>query len=120
MKNLILLLMMLVPIGTFAQVDDMYFIPKKKGKSTVVVSDDSGSSQERFYTGGQTMDVDAYNRRYNESDYETDYESDVTEYDDYSDDDTDYIYSSRIVRFHSPRKVLLSSPWYWCKQLYSS
>ena len=112
MKNFALLLLMLLPVGMYAQVDDMYFVPKKKAKTTVV---DNGSvtfsSQESFHVSGETMDVDAYNRRYSDGDnYE--YEGDDVQYSDYS-DDADYVYSSRIVRFHSPRRVMLSSPLYW-------
>ena len=112
MKNFILLLLMLLPIGMSAQVDDMYFVPKKKAKtaSTETVRN-AESSQMHFSVSDETMDVDAYNRRYSDvEDYE--YVDDEAQYGDYS-DDTDYIYSSRIVRFHSPRRVLVSSPLYW-------
>ena len=105
MKNYILLLMMLLPIGMCAQVDDMYFIPKKKAKSVTV---NTNASQEHYYDD-ETMDVDAYNRRYAGEDYESGDEAQYTEYYD----DTEYTYSSRIVRFHSPRRVMLSSPLYW-------
>ena len=82
MKNFALLLLMLLPVGMYAQVDDMYFVPKKKAKTTVV---DNGSvtfsSQESFHVSGETMDVDAYNRRYSDGDnYE--YDGDGVQYSD--------------------------------------
>lgn len=141
MKQIIFLLMMfLLPNGIIAQVDDLYYVPTKKKVKTEIkiksVSDNVIPTNNASQYGtnivriGKTtknnlingIDEDEYNRR---NTYQTDtvYEdfideenSDSTEeiYVDDSDFDSDYVYSSRIVRFHSPRRaVILSSPLYW-------
>lgn len=62
---------------------------------------------------------DEYNRRYtNSSDYENEEnineeEIEDTIYVDIDDDENDFLYSRRILRFHSPRYVYISSPYYW-------
>ena len=127
-----LLMMMLIPVGTMAQVDDLYYVPKKKQAQkevkvttssnvvkvtpATVVTPQNGTNvrvakKSNIVNG---MDEDEYNRRsvptYTE---EQEYaEEEVYEYSDEPADD--YTYSSRIVRFHSPRRaVMLSSPLYW-------
>ena len=75
-----------------------------------------------------SRDEDEYNRRYNYSDYQGTLEqaidtlsSDVQYVDDdknsdydINDDESDYRYSRRILRFHSPHVgVIVSSPYYW-------
>ncbi len=118
MRQLILVLIFIISTGAHAQYDDMYFVPKKKdkvAKSSKEVSDNYRSDIDNV----NNMDVDVYNRRVTlPSDYEynedvIDDESESEEYVTESIDDADYEYSSRIVRFHSPRKVIVSSPWYW-------
>ena len=115
MKQILTLVMMLVvAIGAQAQVDDMYFVPKKK-KAKTVEEDASYSfetTQERVTL--PERDTDEYNRRRSVAD--TSYDNDE-EYsgEEYTEDveDTEYRYSSRIVRFHNPHRVIVSSPWYW-------
>lgn len=121
MKQILTLVMLLaVSIGVQAQVDDMYFVPKKKKVQKV-----EESSSYEFETTQQRVslpaerDADEYNRRpgagnsgYNDEDTEYDneeYNESVAE----DVDDTEFCYSSRIVRFHSPHRVIVSSPWYW-------
>lgn len=115
MKQILTLVMMLVvAIGAQAQVDDMYFVPKKKNVKTV--EEDSSYSfettQERFTT--PERDADEYNRRRSVSDTSDNYDEEYGDEEYTSDDeDTEYLYSSRIVRFHNPHRVIVSSPWYW-------
>ena len=141
MKQIIFILMMAVlPLGAMAQVDDLYFVPKKKQAKKEVKATTSSNAvkvapatvstpqngtnvvrigQKSNIVNG--IDEDEYNRRSTPT-YST--EQEYTEEDsyEYSDEQTydetaidgDYTYSSRIVRFHSPRRaVLLSSPLYW-------
>ena len=141
MKQIIFTLMMLVlPLGIMAQVDDLYYVPKKKqAKKEVVVTTSNnvvkvapatvatpqnGTNVVRVAKKSNIVngiDEDEYNRRSTQPTYtpEQEYaEEEVYEYSDeqtYSDEPADdYTYSSRIVRFHSPRRaVMLSSPLYW-------
>ena len=132
--------MAVLPLGAMAQVDDLYFVPKKKQAKKEVKATTSSNAvkvapatvstpqngtnvvrigQKSNIVNG--IDEDEYNRRSTPT-YST--EQEYTEEDsyEYSDEQTyddtaiegDYSYSSRIVRFHSPRRaVLLSSPLYW-------
>lgn len=115
MKQILTLVMMLVvAIGAQAQVDDMYFVPKKKKVKTV--EEDSSYSfettQERFTT--PERDADEYNRRRSVSNSPNNNDEEYSDEEYTSDDeDTEYRYSSRIVRFHNPHRVIVSSPWYW-------
>ena len=138
MKQVIFILMMAVlPLGAMAQVDDLYFVPKKKqakaevkaatGTNVVkvapatVTTPQNGTNVVRIGKKSNIVngiDEDEYNRR-STTTYSTEQEYTEEESYEYSDEQTydeasDYAYSSRIVRFHSPRRaVLLSSPLYW-------
>lgn len=117
-----------LPWGLMAQgvVDDLYYVPSKKEKAkpkkedtrtTVVVRD----------TDGRTMDVDAYNRRYDASDYDFTAQGDTLYIDQQENDgldgewvggfdgsQDDYEYATRIIRFRNPRYAIpVSSPLYF-------
>ncbi|MBQ2786582.1 MAG: hypothetical protein IJF00_01325 [Bacteroidaceae bacterium] len=124
MKQLMLILLLSLPLMLAAQVDDMYFVPKKKNTQTTqsetkqIENARMLTTQERYSNDSMVngRDEDEYNRRYGKSvdrdEYSYEQESEYSE-DEYEEDDIDYRYSSRILRFHSPRRVMLSSPWYW-------
>ena len=95
-------------------------------KQVVTVNDDDPADIEVYNKSAR--DEDEYNRRYNYSDYQGTIEqaidtlsSDVEYVDDgkksdydINDDESDYRYSRRILRFHSPHVgVIVSSPLYW-------
>jgi len=117
-KYLFLLMTLLVTTGAYAQDDDVYFVPSKKAEKAsrrdvgssyyTPISEDENfeSSNWAAGRGNGGRDVDSYNRRGNYSANE----SDSVEYDDV------YVagdYTSRIVRFHSPRiGIYVSSPFY--------
>ena len=133
-------MMAVLPLGAMAQVDDLYFVPKKKQAKKEVKATTSSNAvkvapatvstpqngtnvvrigQKSNIVNG--IDEDEYNRRSTPT-YSTEQEYTEEESYEYSDEQTydetaidgDYTYSSRIVRFHSPRRaVLLSSPLYW-------
>lgn len=134
----------LLPLVANAQYDDdMYFgtSSKKTTKTTTTptqnttlqssVSDPTGlsdwSDNDIEVYNSSSRDEDEYNRRYNYSDYSGTIEqgddslsSDVQYVDekssdyDINDDENDYRYSRRILRFHSPHVgVIVSSPLYW-------
>lgn len=121
MKRFLMLFMLLLPLGLMAQVDDMYFVPKKKKSQKVEEKEvqEFAVAQERVVLSlPKERDEDEYNRRPGTSVPEAEYYTD--EADEYNDaetqkaeEDVEYIYSSRIVRFHNPRRVIVSSPWYW-------
>lgn len=141
MKQIIFILMMFIlPSGIMAQVDDLYYVPtKKKAKKelkittnsdpikvapAIVGTPSSGTNVVRIGKKSNIVndiDEDAYNRRSTTSAYSTEQEYTDEEVYDYEEEyveepasDADYTYSSRIVRFHSPRRaVILSSPLYW-------
>ena len=62
MKKLLLISVLfgLMPLSMAAQVDDLYFVPKKK--SATKVTDDYGLPREVYYSGSDRS-VDEYNRR---------------------------------------------------------
>ena len=98
MKKFALLLMLVYPVLTWAQSDDVYFVPKKEKKVLVVksaeevyfVDDDDVLVEEEVYDDN----VDVY------------YTNDLYDVVD------DYTYSNRIIRFRSPRRSL-SSNLFW-------
>ena len=125
MKKLLFLFAALIPVSFMAQVNDMFYVPKKSVK-TKSVADVVSASQDADEWGiadnGNGRDVDEYNRRgsYSASGgvKASEVESILSasqakeqEYSDYVVDD--YSYSTRIVRFHNPTTVVVSSPWYW-------
>lgn len=114
LRALAVLLLLVSPFAGSAQVDDIYFVPKKSEKKTLVVeriSDKYGIDSE---VKSPMRDVDEYNRRssgytndpeaYIEENYSDEYESDADEYQEYD-------YSTRIIRFHSPRRAFSSIYW---------
>ena len=133
MKQIIFFVMLLaLPIGMAAQVDDLYYVPTKKkankevksntvsiGTKTVGSTGTSGGTQvtrinaksnDRIVNG---RSEDEYNRRTLPA-QEYEYEEEDTIYTDEATDGTDYTYSTRLVRFHSPRRSsVVSSPLYW-------
>lgn len=135
-KSLMLLAMCLTSVGTYAQDDDVYFVPSSKDKVertdsyaagrssyTDISSADSQTFQSDSWAdhrGNGKWDVDAYNRRgrnyrgQNASDSTRARETASLSYDDgYDDGYEDGYYTSRLVRFWSPRVgVYVSSPFY--------
>ncbi len=137
-KSLLLLALGLSSIGTYAQDDDVYFVPSAKDK---VESRDTYTSGHSSYTpietdnsayesstwadnrGNGKWDVDAYNRRgpkykgqcYTDTTAQTTKSSSRQSYDEgYDDGYDDGYFTSRLVRFWSPRiGVCVSSPYYW-------
>ena len=124
--------MLALPIGITAQVDDLYYVPtkkkaKKEAKSAIgearpaivkPATATSGTQVTRITTNGSDNRIvngrneDEYNRRTLPSeDYA--YEAD-TAYTEETSTQSEYTYSTRIVRFHSPRRsTIVSSPLYW-------
>lgn len=126
--------MAVVPFVGHAQVDDMYFVPKKESKKvqTQTVAPQNSTVQETtdgaFLPAGtyyrnstSTRDVDEYNRRYR---------TDAAAYTDsvavsgedeegewvngFKGSDADYAYTKRILRFYTPTVgIPVSSPLYW-------
>ena len=99
MKKVFLLLMLVSPLLSMAQVNDMYFVPKKEKKVIAV------KSAEEIY---MVDDVDSleYVDEYVDEAGNAYFTNDLFDVMD------DYTYSTRIVRFQSPRR-LLSSNLYW-------
>ena len=99
MKKVFLFLVLLSPLLSVAQVDDMYFVPKKEKKVLAV------KSAEEIY---MVDDVDSleYVDEYADEAGNAYFTNDLFDVMD------DYTYSTRIVRFQSPRR-LLSSNLYW-------
>lgn len=98
MKKMVLLFMLVCPLFSLAQYNDIYFVPKKEKKVIVAAS----ASDNMF------VDIDDA-RNYVDVDSEVvDYVDDAYEYND----NDDYRYSTRIVRFRSPDRLVASSL-YW-------
>lgn len=133
MKSLFsLLCLALLPLALHAQDDDMYFTPTKK-KNVTPSSTAAGPVRRPVRTiiaddpvdiavyNTRSRDDDEYNRRYVGT-YQTSggYDADTLAADtlyggtaEYDDED-DYLYSRRILRFRSPRVgIAISSPYYW-------
>ena len=103
MKKLVLFLLLASPLLALAQVNDMYFVPKKEKKVLVV------KSAEEIYLVDDVENVD------NGGEYTDEYVDEAeTAYftNDLYDVMDDYTYSTRIVRFQSPSR-LLSTNLYW-------
>ena len=96
MKKYALLLLLVYPLITWAQADDLYFVPKKE-KTVLVVK----SADEVYFVGDNDVVVESY------VDDDEEYYSD-----DLYDVDNDYQFSTRIIRFHSPRRTLYGNL-YW-------
>ena len=112
----ILFLLATLPLFTLqAQVNEMFYVPKKTVKqenvAKALAAENDGWGVE---DNGNTRDVDEYNRRtpatVSASNVGSVLEAESYEY---IDEGTDYDYSTRIVRFHNPTTVVVSSPWYY-------
>ena len=111
----LVMLLSVLPLAGYAQADDIYFVPKKESEKKVLVVE---SISEKYGIGNETKNytrnVDEYNRRsggftndpeaYIEENYSDEYVSDGEEYQEYD-------YSTRIIRFHSPRSAFSSIYW---------
>lgn len=117
MKKYIALLVLALGTSTlsYAQDDDVYFVPSKSEKSKsntaprsqyeILSEDNSSSSQVQSYNDNGDWDVDAYNRRRQSAD--------TVATEEVYDEDATGVYTTRLVRFHSPRVgVYVSSPYY--------
>lgn len=124
MKKVVLFLMLAMPVAVMAQVNEMFYVPRKQVKQENVAKMLSSSVTEEdeewgVADNGNTRDVDEYNRRGSNTISADNVEAllqqeSVEEYDEYVyEDDSDYDYSTRIVRFHNPTTVIVSSPWYY-------
>lgn len=112
----ILFLLATLPLFTLqAQVNEMFYVPKKTVKqenvAKALAAENDGWGVE---DNGNSRDVDEYNRRtpatVSASDVGSVLEAESYEY---VDEGSDYDYSTRIVRFHNPTTVVVSSPWYY-------
>lgn len=142
MKRLLIILLSLAPVIAMAQ-DDMYFTPSKKKAAAVTrVQNSSYAGTRQSYFGNSnvaavesvpvdnsTVDYgsskrsdDEYNRRYVNGSGSSSYENnndkkgkyDTEDITDVDNNELDYRYSRRILRFHSPNVVVaVSSPYYW-------
>ncbi len=113
MKQLFLILVCLLPLNMYAQFDDIYFVPKKSDASAKAVSESNVASQAILGESYALRDEDEYNRRPSSDAYSYGEVEEYTEADEEVYDEEDFRYSTRIIRFHSPRRVVVSSPWYW-------
>lgn len=136
MKNRIihLILTAVVPLFGYAQLDDMYFVPRKENKNiqqqtatprhgNVRETTDETYVPATVYrqNDANTRDVDEYNRRYRPDESVTSDSAAVVERDgdagsgnDPRPSDGDYAYSKRILRFYTPTVgIPVSSPLYW-------
>lgn len=133
-KSLLLLVACLACLGTYAQDDDVYFVPSSKNKTVqqeqqtpmnrstyTPITDEEQFSESNWAKnrGNNGWDVDEYNRRGKRYRGEcSDTVKDNSCYDQgysdgFSDGYEDGSYTSRIVRFWSPRPgVYVSSPYY--------
>ena len=111
MRVSLLLLSLVLSAVAYAQVDDIYFVPKKEKKVAVERTNDIYDDYDTGVGIANTIDDDVYNRRVNVLEESVD-DEEYEESDLFADED-EYEYSSRIVRFHSPHRVIVSSPWYW-------
>ena len=100
MKRFVSYLLMFVPLLSFAQVDDIYFVPKKETRVLVV-----RSTEEAYFADADELEsasVESYDD-YDSASENYFYTNDIESvYDDYE-------YSNRIIRFHSPKRLLSSS-----------
>lgn len=127
-----LILMAVIPVWGYAQIDDMYFIPKKETKNVspkpvTPQKEEYHKTQESFtfeqaddYEAGWTADTDEYNRRNRSYRTETTDSTDMTEdergewVNGFKGSDADYAYTKRILRFYTPSVgIPVSSPLYW-------
>lgn len=135
-KSLLLMAMCLVCIDTYAQDDDVYFVPSsedntensdtyiapKRSTYTPITSSEDETYEQSNWANGRGncgRDIDEYNRRGKNYNSSVQSDTSITNgaqriYDEgYDDGYEDGMYTSRIVRFYSPRAgVYVSSPYY--------
>lgn len=106
------MLLLVSPFTALAQADDIYFVPKKSGEKKIVIESVAEKYNIVDATKVTSRSVDEYNRRsgytddpemYIEENYDDGYDT-VDEYQDYD-------YSTRIVRFRSPRRAISTIYW---------
>lgn len=90
MKNLVLILMLTFPLVVSAQFDDIYFVPKKEKKVVAEVVDENVFAYDEYSVEDAAPSEEQY---------------------EYYDEE-DFPYSTRIVRFRSPAR-LIGSSLYW-------
>lgn len=113
MKRRVFLLLATLPLALCAQINDMFYVPQKEVKQQNVEKMLSAEEEsEWYYNNSDTRDVDEYNRRGTATIDADNVEALLQENETYE-EESDYNYSTRIVRFHSPRAVVVSSPLYW-------
>ena len=100
MKKFLLFLLMTTPLFTWAQVDDMYYVPKKEKKDLHV------KSAEEVYFADDNTAIDEDSLTYIGDENEGYYTNDLYDVMD------DYTYSNRIIRFQSPRRMYANDI-YW-------
>lgn len=100
MKKFLLFLLMTTPLFTWAQVDDMYYVPKKEKKVLHV------KSAEEVYFADDNTAIDEDSLTYIGDENEDYYTNDLYDVMD------DYTYSNRIIRFQSPRRMYANDI-YW-------
>lgn len=126
--------MAVIPLLGYAQVDDMYFVPKKEAKPVqqqkVTVPQKQVQEAENILicpetsipAGECTRDVDEYNRRYRFDESLPGDSAVVMAADEeegewvngFKGSDADYAYTKRILRFYTPTVgIPVSSPLYW-------
>ncbi len=109
--------LLLLPLSLCAQVNDMFYVPKKEIKQKDVVKVLSVEDDEwGIADNGNNRDVDEYNRRGKVVPRNSSTVSDeALGYDTYDETlySTDYDYSRRIVRFYNPTNIVVAAPWCW-------
>lgn len=105
MKKFILFLLLASPLLAWAQADDVYYVPKKENKQQAV------KTASDFYLAEDDVWVEDEDDLYESDEYVDEVETAYFTNDLYEVMD-DYTYSSRIVRFQSPRRML-SNSLYW-------
>ena len=133
MKNRILfsLVVAVIPFFSFAQIDDMYFVPQKETKeqkeqqtrsqpSMHAISESVATTASNEHVQNNARDVDEYNRRYRWENDSTAANEEETANEENARADSiqgleeDYQYTKRILRFNTPTiGVAVSSPLYW-------
>ena len=118
-KSLFLISMFAIGLLSGYAQDDVYFVPKKGSK---VVEDQEelsssyrqlpaqSSEQDGWYSNRRVnRDVDAYNRRK----ANTNDSSNLKQQRRYEDEEDNGYYTERLIRFHAPGGVIVTSPYYW-------
>ena len=133
MKNRILfsLVVAVIPFFSFAQIDDMYFVPQKETReqkeqqtrsqpSMHAISESVATTASNEHVQNNARDVDEYNRRYRWENDSTAANEEETANEENARADSiqgleeDYQYTKRILRFNTPTiGVAVSSPLYW-------